>query len=118
MTTITETNLTGDTSKRRQRPGNLRLLGGVMLLTVLAGLGVYFVFSFANAERARDMRVWQDRMGIIVESRLSAVNTWLDDQFDHVQALADNTALKLYMTELALSDGSASGVTDESAQRG
>ena len=119
MTTITETDLAGEKSRRsRQRPGDLRLMGSLALLALLAGLGVYFVFSFANAERERDLRAWQDRMGIIAESRLAAVNGWLDDQFDHLQALSDNTALKLYMTELALGDGDVGAVTDESAQRG
>lgn len=117
MTTITETDLAGENSRRRQRPGNMRLMGGLAMLAALAGLGVFFVFSFANGERDRDLRVWQDRMGIIAESRLAAVNGWLDDQFSHLQSLADNTALKLYMTELALSEGNASGVTDETAQR-
>jgi hypothetical protein len=37
-------------------------------------------------------------MGIVAESRLEAVNEWVEDQYSGLQGLADNTALKLYPT--------------------
>ena len=48
---------------------------------------------------------------------MAAVDDWLEAQYDGLQGLADNTALKLYMTELSLAEGDFDEVTDEPAQR-
>ena len=65
--------------------------GLVLLALVIAAiLAVKIVFSFVNAERARDLREWQIRLGIVADSRLAAVNDWLERQYADLAALAQN----------------------------
>ena len=63
--------------------------------SIAIAVGVIFVFRFADAQYERDLRDWQVRLGIVAESRLEAVNEWLETQYAGLQGLADNTALKL-----------------------
>ncbi|MCZ6720356.1 MAG: hypothetical protein O7A65_02300, partial [Proteobacteria bacterium] len=98
------------------RPNRIVLLAaGVLVLAV--AVGVFFVFRFADAERERDLQNWQVRMGIVAESRLAAIDDWLAGQFGHLQGLAENTALQLYMTQLATGTAQETAPIDEPAQR-
>ena len=81
------------------RPNRIVLLAAAALVLAVA-VGVFFVFRFADVERERDLQNWQVRMGIVAESRLAAIDDWLAGQFGHLQGLAENTALQLYMTQL------------------
>ncbi|MFZ0693489.1 MAG: HD domain-containing phosphohydrolase [Alphaproteobacteria bacterium] len=93
--------------------------GLVLLALVIAAiLAVKIVFSFVNAERARDLREWQIRLGIVADSRLAAVNDWLERQYADLAALAQNASLQIYMTELSLSSGDKDKVTEAAAQAG
>jgi len=114
---MSEIDLFESKTERRRLTANLRLLAGVVVLAVAIAVGLIFVFRFADAEYDRDLRAWQLRMGIVAESRLEAVNEWVEAQYTGLQGLADNTAMKLYMTELSLSGGDIDEVTDEPAQR-
>jgi PAS domain S-box-containing protein len=100
-----------------QRRFDRRALLAVGLLLVAIALGVFFVLRFGAAEAERDLRAWQDRLGIVAESRLQAVEGWLAAQYNALEELASNTSLVLYMTELALADGDYDGVSDEPAER-
>ncbi len=93
----------------------LGLAGGLILAAIV---GVYAVLSFVGAERERDLRAWQIRLGIVADSRAAAVNEWIEAQFRTLQALAENESLQLYMTELSLAQGDKTQVTDEAAQAG
>ncbi len=95
-----------------------RMIGAAVILVAAAAIAVVLIFSFANAERDRAVRAWQSKLVLIAESRLQAVDAWLLAQQEHIRALAENTALKLYVTELALADGDPAQVTDARAQRG
>jgi PAS domain S-box-containing protein len=118
MATISET----DAFERQQQGARtrigIRMIGVGLGIALAAVLAVYFVVSFANNEHARDVRSWQSRLSIVADGRLQAVDGWLAQQAAHVRELANNTALKLYMSELALAGGDPSDVTDEPAQRG
>lgn len=72
-------------------------------IAVAALLGVIFVFLFADAERARDQQAWEERLGIVAETRVSALEKWVDAQYGELNGLAENASLQLYMSELVRS---------------
>ncbi len=77
---------------------------------------VYLVLSFVNEARDRDIQAWQVRLGIIADSRASAIEAWLHRQNDTLEGLADNQALKLYFTRLNLDRRSGGGTQPAEAQ--
>lgn len=93
------------------------LITAVVLVAVAVG-GVLGVFWFIDSERARDHQSWQVRLGIVADSRAAAVREWIDGQYDVLRELSENASLQLYMTELMLSEGDRSQITDEPAQAG
>ena len=88
---------------------------GVGMAAVIA-IAIFFTFSFIGEERKRTMQAWQVRLGIVANGRAASVNEWVEQNFAHMRELAENASLQLYMTELALSEGDASEITDEAAQ--
>jgi len=104
-----------DRAKRRRFEWHA--IGAAIVLLIAIGVGVFFVLRFGANEAERDMRTWQDRLGIVVESRLEAVNGWIETQYQTLEELAGNTALKLYMTELSLAGGDLGDLADEPAER-
>lgn len=89
-------------------------VGGLIVLSAAAA--VFFALRFVDDERERDLRAWQIRLGIVADSRVAAVNGWVEENFAILRELAENASLQLYMTELALAEGDAEEVTDEAAQ--
>jgi PAS domain S-box-containing protein len=87
------------------------------LLLLAAAVGVYLVFAFVAEERARELRAWQVRLGIVADSRAAAVDDWLARQQDEVRALAGNPTVQLFATELHLAGGDPNQVIDAEAQR-
>ena len=77
------------------------LVAGALVLLLAALLGVVLVLRFADAERQRDLRTWQVRLGIVADSRFAAVNSWLEAQLDEMSGLAENASLQLYASQLA-----------------
>ncbi len=93
--------------------------GLVALGIALAAIaGVVLVFNFVAAERERDLRVWQDRLRIVAESRVAAVNDWVEQQYASLTALAQNASLQIYLTEIAMAAGDKSKATEAAAQAG
>ncbi len=79
-------------------------------------LAILTVFHFVDTERQRELRSWQDRLGIIADSRRLAVDRWLQQQRDEVEALSVNPTVQLFMTELALSEGNTERVLEAEAR--
>lgn len=77
-------------------------------IAVAALLGVIFVFLFADAERARDRSAWEERLGIVADTRGAELEKWVEAQYRELNGLAENASLQLYMTELVRT-GSRSG---------
>lgn len=90
-----------EASALTKRVDRIVLVAGIAL-AVVAAVGVWLVFEFVGAEKARDLRSWQDRMGIVVDSRAAAVGEWVEQQYGVLRGLAENQSLQLYMTELSL----------------
>ncbi len=72
--------------------------------------------SFVETERARDLRAWQDRLGLIADSRAADVAQWVSGQRREISALAGNASVQLLLTELALVEGDLAEVTDSAGQ--
>lgn len=70
-------------------------------IAAVALLGVIFVFLFADAERARDQRAWEERLGIVADTRAADIGKWVESQYGELGGLAENASLQLYMSELA-----------------
>ncbi|SMF63095.1 PAS domain S-box-containing protein [Tistlia consotensis] len=88
------------------------------LLVLAAVAGVLWVFRFVDGERQQELRVWQDRLALVAESRAAATDEWLQGQRSEIAALADNTSLRLLLSELALAGGDLHKVTDADGQVG
>ncbi len=75
------------------------------VLAALAVAGIAAVLTFVEAERQRDLRSWQIRLGIVADSRAAAVADWLAAQRRTVGGLAGNATVQLFLTEQAANRG-------------
>ena len=89
------------------------LAGGVLLA---GALGVAAITGFVQSERERDLRAWQDRLGLVADSRAADVAQWVSGQKRDVAALAGNASVQLLLTELAVVGGNIADVTDAAGQ--
>lgn len=78
---------------------------GAVALVLAAIVAIALVLRFAEAERDRDLRIWQVRLGIVADSRFAAVDAWLAEQLGELTALAENASLQLYLSQLAVAGG-------------
>lgn len=92
----------------------IALTAGLLLLAT--AVGVFLVFRFVDQERARDMRAWQQRLGIVADSRAAEIDKWVARQTEEIASLARNPSVQLFLTEFDLAGGDLSGVTDAGAQ--
>lgn len=87
------------------RPDGRRALMRMVLtgLAILAaaGIGVFAVFEFTDGERERELKRWQQRLGIVADSRLADVESWVGSQMAVMRDLAENGSLQLYLSVLA-----------------
>lgn len=102
----------------RAGPANVKIALAVLLLLLVAAAGIALVLRFVEGERERDLRAWQQRLGIVADSRFAAVDEWLTEQIGEVAALARNASLQLYMSELALAGGDPERAALAEAQAG
>lgn len=74
----------------------------LMVLTVILCVlvGVKLVLNISQAEHDREWHQWQMIISRGADNRADAINQWVQQQFDELGALADNTSLRLYLTEL------------------
>ncbi len=104
-----------DVDKRRLG----RLIAGAAATLVLASVaGVWLAVSYVGSERQRAMQEWQIRLGIVADSRVAAVEDWVQGNLAALSDLAANESLQLYLTELAFAQWDRAQVTDEAAQAG
>ena len=92
----------------------MSLTGAAAAAAVLSG--IVLVFLFADSDRDRELRAWDERLGIVAETRAAALNDWIERQYGELGDLAENASLQLYMTEIARARSGAGSVTDASAQ--
>ncbi|MGD9539195.1 MAG: HD domain-containing phosphohydrolase [Alphaproteobacteria bacterium] len=114
---MTSTDFLESEDRAKRRRLEWRAIGAAILLLAAIAAGIVFVLRFGASEAERDLRTWQDRLNIVIESRLQSINEWIEAQYGTMDELAGNTALQLYMTELSLAGGDLGAVTDELAER-
>lgn len=96
----------------------LGVLAAAVALIVAAIVGGLLVLRFVDAERERELRGWQVRLGIVADTRALAVSDWLERQRGTVGALAGNASLRLYLSEMAVSGNDPARMTEAAAQAG
>ena len=102
-----------DTLKDEKRPVNKFVFIGVFIMLAAIGASIFGAFKFVEDERARTLQEWQIRLGIVGDSRSSAVNDWLEGNFATMRELAENASLQLYMSEIATAKAPAEAGLDE-----
>ena len=98
--------------ERRLRRWAAVLAGGVLLA---AAIGFLVVFRFAEANRARDLETWRDRLTLVAEARAAAADEWLTAQRGVARGIADNATVRFFFTELSWT-GNLQNVTDGEAR--
>ncbi|MGE5147446.1 MAG: HD domain-containing phosphohydrolase, partial [Candidatus Eiseniibacteriota bacterium] len=79
----------------------------VAVILGLTAVAVVFIFRFIDEEREREMLNWQARLGIVADSRAAAVEGWVADSAGVLKDLANNDALRLYLTRIKMGDQQA-----------
>ncbi len=72
---------------------------GLLLLALIAGL-CYMLYSASGTQYHREVAQLKLRQQAIVQARAEAVKTWLKDRTRNVEEIANNTSVKLYLTEM------------------
>jgi len=90
----------GSEIKAKRRVSRTAMAIGAAM-SVAVGLAIYGTFYFVEGEKQREVQAWQVRLGIVADSRVEAVNGWVEQNFRHIRDLAENASLQLYLSELA-----------------
>ena len=93
-----------------------RIFAAAALLGLAGAVAFFVIFQFVDSERRRDLHDWQVRTGIVADSRFAALDAWLARQFEHVNGLAQNAALKVYvmaLEESAPADGDQERIREQ-----
>ncbi len=83
------------------RKFNKFVLAGAAALVLGIAIAITVAKYYVGEELKRETQVWQVRLGIVADSRVSAVNEWVDANFAFLRNLTQNASLQLYMSELA-----------------
>ena len=89
---------------RPSRKVNWIVVGCAIGLILVIAASVFFAFRFVQQERQRDLQEWQIRLGIVADSRVSAIQDWVGENFTTLRELSQNASLQLYMTELTMAE--------------
>ena len=74
---------------------------GIAALLALLIAGALLINAYVDKERQRDLDDWSIRLGLIAETRVEAIEDWLQQQRRALQELASNASLQLYLWQLA-----------------
>ena len=85
------------------------------VIALAAAIGVFAVFQFTDAERERELVRWQQRLGIVADSRLADVESWVAAQKAVTEELAENGSLQLYLSVLSEGDDASAADTAEAS---
>jgi len=72
-----------------------------VLLLLFISSSIWLVFEYVSAEKQRDLDDWQVRLNIMAESQQHAVENWFAKQVGHINELANNPLLQLYVSQAA-----------------
>lgn len=85
---------------RPSAPHFNRLYISAFILALAIALAVLMALQFAQAQYQRELENWQVRLNLIADSRLGALDGWLEYQFGEMHSLAENYAVKGYVSRL------------------
>ncbi|MBL8224582.1 MAG: HD domain-containing protein [Chromatiales bacterium] len=74
--------------------------GALGVLLLLAAAGALLIDAFIDRERDRDLREWENRLGLAAEARADAVARLLAGQRRSLEELAANASLQVYLGQL------------------
>jgi len=62
------------------------------------------IFEYAQKERARDLMSWQSRLALLSEIRATAIEDWIEKRKAQLHKMANNTTVKLFLSQHANKD--------------
>jgi len=69
------------------------------LLIIFVGISVWLIFEFVEKERNRDLLNWQSHLALLAEIKSTAVENWIEERKNKLNKLAENTSLRLFLSE-------------------
>ena len=89
---------------------------GLAALAILLAAGAFLINAYVQKERQRDLDDWSIRLGLVAETRVTAIENWLNDQTRALGELANNASLQLYLWQLTQREGDDTEAAIEPAQ--
>ena len=89
----------------------------VMIITVgvlLFAVSIYAILQAADGQRDREVEAWQDRLGLVADSRVAAASDWLNRSLNSIEELANDPSLQLYASEIESGDTQDVGAAQRS----
>ncbi len=74
---------------------------GILLLASILLVGGWLINAYVDRERQRDLDDWAIRLGLVAETRIEAIENWLDEQRVALDDLANNASVQLYLWQLS-----------------
>lgn len=87
---------------------------GILILVAILLVGGWLINTYVQKERQRDLDDWAIRLGLVAETRVEAIEGWLEKQRAALGELANNASVQLYLWQLSQREGKSS--TTEPAQ--
>ena len=78
---------------------------GLAALAILLAAGAFLINAYVQKERQRDLDDWSIRLGLVAETRVTAIENWLNEQTRALGELANNASLQLYLWQLTQREG-------------
>lgn len=76
------------------------IAAGIAVLLLMIGLGAYLINVYISKERARDLQHWESRLDVVADTRMDAIERWIDLRHSELQELANNASLQLYLWQI------------------
>ncbi|OHC82471.1 MAG: hypothetical protein A3G73_05785 [Rhodospirillales bacterium RIFCSPLOWO2_12_FULL_67_15] len=113
----TEPAPTAKEEAKPKRPINKAVAGAIGAILLLIVGAVVFTFKFVGDERERALQEWQVRLAIVADSRVAAINEWMEQNFAYLREVSENASVQLYVTELVQAqERGGSAVAETAAQ--
>ena len=109
---VTQSGQQGASSARQ------KIAAAVLLCAGFTAVAIYGSLRLTDADRERDLQAWQGKLGIVADSRASAVDRWLQSQFAGLTQIAQNTALQLYFTQITAASSAQDKADKDIARAG
>ncbi len=74
---------------------------GILILASILLVGGLLINAYVNRERQRDLDDWAIRLGLVAETRVEAIESWLEKQRGTLGELANNASVQLYLWQLS-----------------